>query len=344
MQALRDSVPEPLRGVLEEAWYLGARTFTLAKNSADTLRILLEPEYESIRGLNVFVSYTTADEPWATGVVNGLKKTGFEVEFFPGSGLPQRQMTDETIRAQLTEALSRSDYICMLFSVASKDRPWVLFEIEEAARRIGRVVLVHNDSVAGMSELALPDFRNDSFSINCVKHSLLRYDETDSKMSWKLAQLLINDHDECITNGLYRPYVTRERNLKRESVMRRYVRARVGALDRYAQRNVVDILPIMMEDLAPMGIKRGQLLEALGWVAMTQGRLNQALHFVDSPEDPWEYEWETFPIPSEFRDWTESNSIEALVIINPNLSTAHSEWNSVEGGPRFGVSKGGQSR
>lgn len=346
MLKCRDSLPEHLRAVFEESFRLGTRLCTRARNTEQTLRLYLEPEYESIRDLTVFVSYTARDEGWARSVVRQLGVLGFNVEFFPCIAPEQGQMSERVIEQRLLAALERSDYICMLFSEASRARPWVLYEIEQAARLIGRVVLVRNETVENVSELNIPRFQTDSFSISCVKHTLIHYDSSAPDMALKLARMIINDHDEGVTDGSYRPRVIRERNLKRESLMRRYVREQIGADRRYASRHVTDILPFFLDDLArDVGLKRGDLRAALAWFAIRHGRLNQALHAEPGSINEWEYRWETFPVPKRFASWTDHRSIEGIVVINPRFSGEDKFWSTGDAATakaQFGSSSGGK--
>lgn len=342
--AFVQSQPARFRRVCEESFRLGTRCISYAKNTDSTIRFYLEPELESVRYLNVFVSYTSVDEPWAISVVEELRLIGFQVEFFPCVAPTEELLTNERIESRLLEALNRADYLCMLFSDSSKDRPWVLFEVEHAARLIGRLVLVRNGTVTSVSDLSIPKFQSDEFAIGTVKHTVANYDESDAERSMKIARLIINDPDEGVSDGTYRPDVIRERNLKHESLMRRYARERIGALRAYASRNVVDVVPFFLSDVRDeLDVQRGDSAAVVAWHARHYGRLNQALHLTDSQYEPWECEWETFPVPEQFETWTEEEFIEAIVIVNPQFSDNDKFWstcNKTLMDAQFGVSRG----
>ena len=344
-QEALDSVPDQFKEVFKESWRLGSRVFTTAKNTSETLRIYLEPEFDSIRNLTIFISYTTAEEDWASIVARQLSDFGFNIEFFPSIANSRNELNQRNIEDRLLSALNRSDYLCMLFSNISKIRPWVLFELEHAARLIGRVILLRNESVSSITELTIPAFQTKDFSVNCIKHALLPYNTSDFSMAEKLARIIINDPDEGVTDGSYRPYVIRERNLKRESIMRRYVRKQVGALNKYSSRNVIDIIPFFLTDIKKeIEVNRQEYLKVLVWFAHKHGRLNQLLHAINNSESKWEYSWETFLVPKTFSTWTESKSIEAIVVIDPLLTKQRKLWSSgdnIIGEAQFGTSRGG---
>lgn len=346
IQEISETIPDRFKKVFEESCRLGTYVVTKAKNSENTLRFYLEPERESIKGLTVFISYATPEEEWASTVAEQLQYIGFTVDYIPSSSPVQGVLSKQKIEERLLESLNRADYLCMLFSTVSKDRPWVLFEVEEAARQIGRVILLRNDSVSSIIELNIPGFQSDDFSISCVKHTVVYYDAEDPARFIKLARQIINDPDEGVTDGTNRPFVIRERNLKRESVMRRYVRQQVGLIRKYSTRNVIDVIPFFLADLQKdIEVNRGEFLNILNWFARNHGRLNQLLHSQSHLADKWEYEWETFPTPERAHRWTDAESIEAIVIIDPNLTKERKQWSSGDesiSNSQFGISKGGK--
>ena len=104
-----------------------------------------------------------------------------------------------------------------------------------------------------------------------ARYTLLSWDVKDPELPLRLGRALINDPEEGVTDGSYRPQVIRERNLRRENRLRQHFRLFLDDVEQYAHRHVIDVLPFSWE---MCGASPGDARTVFQWLVHTYGRLN----------------------------------------------------------------------
>jgi len=293
-------MPLSVDQVVAESRRLGARSYTISLENDGTARIHLEPEKKWLSKLRVFISYTTADQLWADEVRGHLKRLGFRITYFRSTERPSRTLTDREIQLRLSRALDQADYVCALLSEASAGRPWVRFEFKIASKLAGRIVLLTKGDPPAFS---FPQF-SDRLT---VKWTRLPY-INDGEMPLRLGRALLNDPDEGVTDGRYRPLVVRERNLRRENHFRRLVRLRIERNEAFASKNILAVLPFSMKEL---GGRSPNIREIAEWFVTRHGRLNLRYQLMESAVKA-----EVFQIPArdDPKRWSREPTINALIV------------------------------
>jgi TIR domain-containing protein len=265
-----------LQSVIQESVSLGARSILFSlQEGGRTARIHLEPERDFISELRVFVSYSQPDLEWARHVRSLLRKTGFQVSFIEPPQSADR-ISDAGIAEWLTTMIEEADYLCLIFSERSVPRDWVRFEFNLAASRIGRVVLVKDRSVSAITDFGMRTSMYDAWNREqrnavIVRHTIVDFVPEDPEMQLKLARQIINEPEEGVTDGSYRPLVLGERNLKRECRLKRFARAYVQRCPEFAGTYVMDVLPFFWSDIE---VEIGHYDAAFDWFVEKHGRLN----------------------------------------------------------------------
>lgn len=302
------NLPPQLLDVFRESVQLGARAVTVSADGTPTLRILLEPEPELIAGLRVFLAHATKDREWADRIHDLLQGIGFKVSYLRIGldSVPSQTLSEAEISRRLEDAIDEADYLCMLFTENSKDRDWVRFEFRIAARLIGRVLLLHDSTVCGIEDFRVPQFER--AALLTVKHQVLTFDETKPDMAQWIARFLINDPDEGVTDGRARPLTIRERNLKKENFLRRWIRVRLDEIPKYRERHVVDILPFLWSEV---GVREGNVRGVFQYFVAKHGRLNLE---VQAALRKIEVSLVCCPVEGSLRKWVAQPMLFGLVV------------------------------
>lgn len=301
-------MPPQLLDVLRESLQLGTRAVTVSADGTPALRILLEPEPNAISGLRVFLAHASQDLAWADRIHDLLRGIGFEVSYLRAGtdGAPGQVLTEAEISRRLEEAIEEADYLCMLFTENSKERDWVRFEFRLAARLMGRVLLLHDSTVHGIDDFRVPRFER--AALLTVKHQVLAFDETEPDMAQWIGRFLLNDPDEGVTDGRARPLAIRERNLKKENYLRRWIRVRLDEIPEYRERHVVDILPFLWSEI---GVREGDVRGAFQYFVAKHGRLNLE---VQASLRKIEVSLVVCPVEGGLRKWIDGPLLFGLVV------------------------------
>ena len=156
-----------------------------------------------------------------------------------------------------------------MLSSRSANRDWVRFELAYASQLIGRAVILLEKGVDDTGFMKWPSFSNRAMLT--ARYTVLEYDDQDPEFGLRLARALINDPDEGVTDGSYRPFVIRERSLRRENRLRQFFRGFLENVPEYAHRHVVDVLPFTWEDC---GVVIGDVKGVFQWFVRSYGRYN----------------------------------------------------------------------
>jgi len=238
------------------------------------VRIPIAPQQVDLSDFRVFLSYKFEDAEWAHAIDRNLSRWGFRVDLVPPTGLPPRSFDAGALEERLTDLVNEADAVCILVSSRSVRSDWVRHECRIAAQRIGRVILVIRsnefaDPGVLVDQIALrsSDFPN----LRRLKHTSVA-GEDDCR---ELALQIVNDPDENWFDGTGSddddgPWL-RERNLKRESRMRRQARIWVGSDSRYRDEDVREVLPFFWDEI---GVPFGETTGAFRWYVTARGRLD----------------------------------------------------------------------
>jgi hypothetical protein len=264
---------DPLEQVLEESIKLGTRSFTTNFQGYATLRLHLEPEREHISRLRVFLAHATVDREWADAVHDMLIGMGFYVTYLrAGDALSSSlspKLPEPELKRLLGEQIRQADYLCILLSKQSATRDWVQFELAYASHLIGRAVVLLADGLEDSAFMNWPSFAHRAMLT--ARYTVLSWDPTEDDLALRFGRALINDPEEGVTDGSYRPLVVSERDLRRENRLRQHFRMFLDNVPEYAGRHVIDVLPFSWEACEA---RAGDVRTVFNWFVQKFGRLN----------------------------------------------------------------------
>lgn len=107
--------------------------------TVDTPRKSHEPKH---RTYDVFLSYSSASQPWVREFTEALTKSGISAWFDAHDILP-----GERWQAQIEKALRQSRVLIMVLTPESLQRPWTFFELGAALAGEKRIVPVLSGDV-----------------------------------------------------------------------------------------------------------------------------------------------------------------------------------------------------
>ncbi len=270
---------ERMQNAIEESVKLGARRILFSTEEfGKTVRIMLEPEKEHIAELKIFISHATPDLNWALKIKEILSEIGFQV-ILVEPATPSDVKNNAEISNFLASLIEESDYLCLLFSKNSVPRDWVRFEFNLAALKIGRVILIKDQTVGTIDDFKMRQSIYDEInpyplSKIIVKHTIVDFQSDHQETGLEIARQIINDPEEGVTDGTYRPFVIRERNLKKENKLKRIVREAIYQNPLYKYKNIVDILPFFWDEI---GVNKGDFEKAFDWFVEKYGRYNMRI-------------------------------------------------------------------
>jgi hypothetical protein len=235
------------------------------------VRIPIAPQQVDISDFRVFISYKFDDAEWADSIHRNLSRWGFRVDLVPPTGLPARSFDAGGLEERLTDLVNEADAVCILVSSKSVRSDWVRYECKIAAQRIGRVILLIRSNECAEPGLLVDQIalRSSDFpNLRRLKHTTVANDG-DCR---ELAHQIVNDPDENWFDGneSHIPS-TAERNLKRESRMRRQARIWVGSDSRYRDEDVREVLPFFWDEIR---VPVGETTDAFRWHVTARGRLD----------------------------------------------------------------------
>jgi len=111
----------------------------MAEATVDTTPRSREPKQ---RPYDVFLSYSSASEPWVRKFTAALTATGISAWFDAHEILP-----GERWQAQIEKALRQSRVLILVLTPESVQRPWTFFELGAALAGGKRIVPVLSDDV-----------------------------------------------------------------------------------------------------------------------------------------------------------------------------------------------------
>lgn len=111
----------------------------MAEATVDTARKSQEPKR---RSYDVFLSYSSASQPWVRKFTDALTASGVSAWFDAHEILP-----GERWQAQIEKALRQSRVLILVLTPESVQRPWTFFELGAALADGKRIVPVLSDDV-----------------------------------------------------------------------------------------------------------------------------------------------------------------------------------------------------
>lgn len=111
----------------------------MAETTVDTPRKSQEPKR---RSYDVFLSYSSASQPWVRKFTDALTASGVSAWFDAHEILP-----GERWQAQIEKALRQSRVLILVLTPESVQRPWTFFELGAALADGKRIVPVLSDDV-----------------------------------------------------------------------------------------------------------------------------------------------------------------------------------------------------
>jgi TIR domain-containing protein len=111
----------------------------MAEATVETTRTPAEPKR---RPYDVFLSYSSASQPWIRKFTDALTAAGISTWFDAHEILP-----GERWQAQIEKALRQSRVLVMVLTPESIQRPWTFFELGAALAGDKRIVPVLSDDV-----------------------------------------------------------------------------------------------------------------------------------------------------------------------------------------------------
>jgi hypothetical protein len=111
----------------------------MAETTVDMARKSQEPKR---RSYDVFLSYSSASQPWVRKFTDALTASGVSAWFDAHEILP-----GERWQAQIEKALRQSRVLILVLSPESVQRPWTFFELGAALADGKRIVPVLSDDV-----------------------------------------------------------------------------------------------------------------------------------------------------------------------------------------------------
>lgn len=111
----------------------------MAETTAETIRTSRDPKR---RPYDVFLSYSSASQPWVRKFTEALTASGITAWFDAHEILPGERWRD-----QIEKALRQSRVLIMVLTPESIQRPWTFFELGAALADEKRIVPVLSDDV-----------------------------------------------------------------------------------------------------------------------------------------------------------------------------------------------------
>jgi hypothetical protein len=111
----------------------------MAETTVDMARKSQEPKR---RSYDVFLSYSSASQPWVRKFTDALTASGVSAWFDAHEILP-----GERWQAQIEKALRQSRVLILVLTPESVQRPWTFFELGAALADGKRIVPVLSDDV-----------------------------------------------------------------------------------------------------------------------------------------------------------------------------------------------------
>lgn len=230
------------------------------------------PSSHRIEGLRVFVSYKTEDVGQAIRLRQELEESGFLVTLFEPVD-PEQAKDEAEIRSALRRSMLEADYMCLINSPEASSSPWIAYEIVQAAMILGRVCLVDTTGRGGQTaaDRLLEAGRRfaDKEGLH-VKHTSVSCKAIGPRECEVIVSEILNSPDERWYDGTV-PVPTAPLDLKRQSQLRKAVRARVHGDARFADQIIEEIIPYPIRDEA--GMQRPPTEQQFTSLLFNDGRL-----------------------------------------------------------------------
>jgi hypothetical protein len=155
------------------------------------------------------------------------------------------------MRQRVGDLIQDADYFCLLTTKEALKRDWIRFEFKEAAALLGRIMFVCKDELPISGYTAVERLNVEPYSHQMViKHTTLCIPEITDRDAEELGVQLINDPHEGWYDG--RADVKKlfpRRGLRRQSQLRRAARKSVMMDSKYANQEILDVIPYTESDV-----------------------------------------------------------------------------------------------